>query len=200
MRLVRVAGEWRTGKPANTIGTMAYPPHEQVPPGPPPWPAAPSVPRRGASVLGVVGSVLGLLGLIAGVAAWLRPLPTAESSAPVYSEEQVADAKKAVCEAYGEVKQALTASSNKDGVDNPAANLAIAVNVRLALYAGSDYLLSVLQAHPATADELRHPAEDIAAVYKRVSVKQIGEVPRADLDHFADQAKTDAARIEAACQ
>ena len=179
---------------------MAHAPHEQVPPGPPPWPAAPSAPRRDVPVLGIVGSVLGLLGLIAGAAAWLRPLPAAESSAPVYSEQQVADAKKAVCEAYGEVKQALTASSSKDGDDNPAANLAIAVNVRLALYAGSDYLLTVLQAHPATADGLRRPAEEIAAVYQRVTVKQIGEVPRPDLDHFADQAKADAAQIEAACQ
>lgn len=197
---MRVAGEWRPGKPANTIGTMAYPPHEQVPPGPPPWPAAPSVPRRGASVLGVVGSVLGLLGLIAGVGAWLRPLPTAESSAPVYSEEQVADAKKAVCEAYGEFNQALTATSNRDGGEDPTARLAVAVNIRLALYVGGDYLLKALDAHPATPPSLGEPIKGIASAYQQAAIKQLGEVPRKELDQFAASAKVDGNKIDEACK
>lgn len=200
MRLVRVAGEWRPGKPANTIGTMAYPPHEQVPPGPPPWPATPSVPRRGASVLGVVGSVLGLLGLIAGVAAWLRPLPTAESSAPVYSEEQVADAKKAVCEAYGEFNQALTATSNRDGGEDPTARLAVAVNIRLALYVGGDYSLKALDAHPATGADLSTPIRDMATTYQQMALKQLGEVPKTEVRPLVDRAKLAADEIDKKCK
>lgn len=197
---MRVAGEWRPGKPANTIGTMAYPPHEQVPPGPPPWPAAPAVPRRGASVLGVVGSVLGLLGLIAGVGAWLRPLPTAESSAPVYSEEQVADAKKAVCEAYGELRQALRASTSKNGGGDPTAVLAVAVNVRLALYAGSDELSRQLDTHPATPPTLAEPAKKLAASYRKIAIKQIGETPSVDLSALGDEAEALSTAIARHCK
>lgn len=151
-------------------------------------------------MLGVVGSVLGLLGLIAGVGAWLRPLPTAESSAPVYSEEQVADAKKAVCEAYGEVSRAITATTSRDRGDDPTTKLVVAVNVRLALYAGGDYLRGSLSASPATPDELSDSVLGLAQAYQQVAIKQLGEAPRDDLDALADSAKSYASQIDKACQ
>lgn len=180
---------------------MSQAPYDPVSGRPPPWPPASPAPKRSGSwVLGVIGSVLGLLGLVAGASAWLRPLPPADPSAPVYSEQEVADAKRAVCEAYGKFNQALTATSSRDGGDDPTARLAVAVNIRLALYAGGDYLLNALDAHPATAAALSRPIRGMAATYQEAAIRQLGEVPRGQLDKFAESAKSYGGEIDEVCR
>lgn len=199
----RPEGEWRAGKPANTIATMSQPPYGQVPPGPAPWPpaappaAAPA--RNGSRALGIAGVVLGLVGLIAGVSAWLRPIPKPEA-APVYSEQQVADAKKAVCEAYSQFNRALVATSNRDGGDDATARLVVAVNIRLALYAGSDYLLQALATKPAATPRLSNSIKEIAATYQEMAIKQLGEVPNSDIDPLVERAKSVSQEIDETCR
>ena len=51
-----------------------------------------------------------LVAVGAAVAAWLRPIPhntSATPPAPIYSEQQVADAKSKVCAAYEKVQNAV---------------------------------------------------------------------------------------------
>ena len=58
-----------------------------------------------------------LVAVGAAVAAWLRPIPhntAATPPAPSYSEQQVADAKAKVCDAYGKVQHALNVNATRN--------------------------------------------------------------------------------------
>ena len=86
--------------------------------------------------------VITLVAVGAAVAAWLRPIPQAPAAAapkPIYSNQQVADAKSKVCAAYEKVRRARVYEFNRNGGDDPTPNSLVAVNARQVFVAGSAY-------------------------------------------------------------
>jgi hypothetical protein len=96
---------------------------------------------------------IAVIAVAVAIAAWLRP---AHSSAPHFSDQQTADAKKSMCTAYTSVHRAVvdtTHMANPKG-DDPVGQLAVQANARLALLGGGQYLRERLAANPATPADL----------------------------------------------
>lgn len=160
---------------------MAHPQYGPASQAPPPWPPQAPVQRAaGSRLLPILGVALGLLGLIAGLAAWFRPLASTHSAEPAYSEQQVSDARKAVCEAYKKGVQALQVAGEKK--PDPADWLPVAVNTRLAETAMGNYLINVLSAHPATAPELSEAITELALNYQEMAVMQLADKRSSDYE------------------
>ena len=152
---------------------MPQAPQRHMPATPPPQPPRLQQPHGRSSLwLGALGVVLGLLGLLVGVAAWFRAAP--HEAVDVYTEQQVADAKKAVCEAYAEGVRSIWVAGGKKA-DNPSDALPIAVNTRLAEVAMGDYLINALHANSAVPAELRELATKLASTYQKMALIQLSD-------------------------
>lgn len=163
---------------------MSLPPYGQVPPPPPAWPAtAPVAPARPSRLLPIVATVLGLLGVVAGAAAWVRAGADGRTS---YTAQQVSSDTTAVCEAQQEVERALTAATNQPEEKDPKNKLVVAVNVRLALYAGADYLSRTMTDHPAAPADVTDRVNDLADTYRRIAIRQLADAQPTELTPLFD--------------
>jgi hypothetical protein len=111
-----------------------------------------------------------LVAVAAAVAAWLRPLPEAKSSAPSapsFSAQQVADAKSTVCAAYEKVLRTSNVNSARALGDDPTSQLLIAVNMRQVFIVSSIYLSTTLAEQPAVPPDLA------AAVKKLIDLSEV---------------------------
>lgn len=168
-------------------------------PPPPPSPVQPAGPARtGSRLLGIVGVILGLAGLVAGVAAWFRAGPPREAAVPAYSEQQVIDAKTAVCEAYEKGLRSLHVAGGKKA--DPADWLPVAVNTRLAETAMGSYLVNVLDLNPATPRELRGLMQQLAVNYQEMAVIQLSDAPTSDFEANGRVADEIIPKIDPMCQ
>jgi hypothetical protein len=139
------------------------------------------------------------------IAAWLRPIPDnspAPPSEPTYTDEQIADAKANVCEAYTMVKNEVAENTNRP---NPVEGdvigaLAVAANGRLALYGGADYLLSRLTAEPATPIDLTDSVRSLANSYKEFGIRALDNEPNSDLDAIRNSADANITTIDRLCK
>ena len=82
---------------------MSQAPYGPGPAAPSGWP--PQVPPPSSSgpsrLPTIIAIVIALIAVAVAIAAWFRPAPKAETpAAKTYSEQEIADAKKAVCDAY----------------------------------------------------------------------------------------------------
>jgi hypothetical protein len=153
---------------------MSHAQHDPTPPAQRPWPAQAPVQGRGASrLLPVLGFAFGLLGLVAGVGAWFRAAPTGPPP-PVYSEQQVADAKEAVCEAYAKGVRSFQIAGNRQ-IANPTEALPVAVNTRLAEVAVGNYLINAIDENPAAPAELQKSITVLAQSYQDIALEQLAE-------------------------
>lgn len=161
---------------------MSQQPYGHAPTGPPPSPAqAPATRQAGPRRLGIVAVALAAIALGFAVAAWLRAA-TAPDASPAYTQQQVADAKKAVCEAFEKTDRAIQTAGHRVGGDDPTEKLAVAANVRLALIAGSAHLSEAVEKNVATPAALAASAQRLALTYRQVALDQLGEAPQRELD------------------
>lgn len=172
-----------------------YGPVYQMPTESPP--KAPQSVRSASTTLGILGLVLGLLGLGIGTAAWFRA--GAKSAAPTYSEQQVADAKTAVCDAYTRGTQSLRVVASRV-VDNPADMLPVAVNSRLAEVTVGNYIINALVENPAAPTELRHLLSEAAYGYQDIALIQIAEGPSVDYESETERVNQAVSRLDQICQ
>lgn len=206
---MRVAGRAAVDKvnsaPANTrdtIANMSQAPYGPGPAGPAPWPPqGPAPAARGASrVPTIIAIVIALIAVAVAIASWFRPAPKAETpAAKTYSEQEIADAKRAVCDAYDTVNKTVDVAGSKSG-DNPTDSFVVAINTRLALATSSSFLTSQLSANPATPDDLSEPVRDLAHQYQVITMNQLADARTADLQSFATAADRAVARIKEACR
>jgi len=177
---------------------MSQPPYGS-PVGPSAWPV-PAKPSRLPLVLSIVAIVIGLVVGGIAVVALLKPVPKTESpAAKVYTEQEVADAKKAVCDAFDRGQKTLDVTGAKVGA-NPSDSFTVAVNSRVAIGAISTYWRSILQRHPATPNEIATMLSSLADLYENILLTQLGEGSRADLDALYGPADDSTSRMTQACK
>ena len=146
----------------------------------------------------IIAIVIAVIAVAVAIGAWLRPAPKPEApAAKTYSDQEVADAKSAVCDAFQNVIHTLDANKRKSSV-NPADSFAVAVNTRLAVETAAEHLAWAVEAHPALQSDLTSTLSDLASAYREIVMKQIGDADQTDLDtsyQKADKLQTDAAQV-----
>ena len=82
------------------------------------------------------------------ITAWFRP--AAESASPTFTDQQTTQAKTIVCSAFTAVHQGVVRNTHLTGVNpnDPAGQLAIAANARLALLGVADTCEIASQPNP----------------------------------------------------
>ena len=146
------------------------------------------------------------MGFGVGVAAWFRAAPhngpNVGPPTSAYSERQIADAKRNVCDAYALVRAAVSVTTNKQssGGDAFAAQTAIAANGRLALYGGGGYLLEQLSAEPATPSDLANAVKTLADTFRKLAMVDLGEQPVSTQKPLRDAVPVTTAKIEEICK
>lgn len=175
---------------------MSHEPYSSAPQAGASWP--PPAPLPGPSrLLPILGVVLGLLGLAAGTAAWFHSAPS-HSDAISYSEQQVADAKKAVCEAYAKGMRSIrTVGSVK--VD-PSNWFPTAINTRLAGFAAGTYLIDAQRGNPAAPSELRDLVEKVGTAYRNIALSQLADGTPQDYRSDNDTLQELVPEIDQTCQ
>jgi hypothetical protein len=169
----------------------------------PPQPAWGAPPASGPSRVPMVLAFVGIVIAIAlGVVALLRPAAQAAAPAevaPQYSEQQVADARKAVCEAYDRALSAVAGAAKQKSAD-PNLQFIDVVNARLAFDVSTDYFRSQLSENPALSPELATAFRNLSTAYNELVLAQISNSSKEDLDEA--YRKTDATDhiVVAACK
>ena len=129
-----------------------------------------------------IAIAIALVAVAVAIAAWFTPAPKAEvPAAKTYTEQETADAKKAVCEAFDRAYHTLDANSRK-APNNPGDPFAIIVNNRLAIHMVADYLLLKLGENHAAPDDLGESIRRLSGTYYETVLEQIGDGNEAKLD------------------
>jgi hypothetical protein len=133
------------------VPPAGFPPNSGAPWGPPPL--AFKRPSRWPTLVAIA---IGLIGVAVGFVGWFRPVPhdNPPPAKPVYTAQQVAEAKETVCSAFEKVHQAVESAHTHVGSNDYATQLAAVALNDAALDAGSRYLLTKLAGEPATQPEL----------------------------------------------
>ncbi|WP_431237822.1 hypothetical protein ACQ86B_24625 [Mycolicibacterium aichiense] len=140
--------------------------------------------------------VVGAIALVA----LLKPAPKAEAPAvKIYSDQEVNAAKKAVCDAYDLVHQAIVVTNNKSGGSDTTAILAVAANGRLAAHAGGQYLSEALDRYPATPPQLAQGVHDLAAALDALTLEYLAETSNSEQDPLLRAADDATVRIKNQC-
>lgn len=148
----------------------------------------------------IIAIVIAVIAVAVAIGAWFKPAPKPETpAAKTYSEQEVADAKKAVCDAYNLVHQSIVVTNNKSGGSDPTAILAVAANARLSAHAGGQYLNDVLSQYPATSKDLAQSIRDLATNLEKLTLEYLAETPNADQDPLLRNADDATARIKQTC-
>ncbi|MCV7177781.1 hypothetical protein [Mycolicibacterium sphagni] len=148
----------------------------------------------------IIAIVIAVIAIGVAIGAWFRPIPKPEApAAKTYSDQEVADAKKAVCDAYEDAYRAVTTAGNGDGGSDRSAVLAVAVNIRLALGTSGQYLLSTVNEQPAAPSEVATAASDLGTAYRKISLLQLSEAPHDTIAPFYEAADSAITKIKQAC-
>lgn len=149
----------------------------------------------------IIAIGVAVIAIAIAIGAWFRPAPKPETpAAKTYSEQEVTDAKKAVCDAYARTDRAVQATGRRNGGDDQTAVLAVAVNIRLALSESSSLLLRTLTENPAAPRELQEQTRLAANTYQDVAIDQLGDAPQEELAPLFKRADSTDAAIKQACK
>jgi hypothetical protein len=178
---------------------MSQQPYGHAPTGPPPSPAqAPATRQAGPRRLGIVAVALAAIALGFAVAAWLRAA-TAPDASPAYTQQQVADAKKAVCEAFEKTDQMLKANKERRGLDETQ-RLIAGVNTRLAVFAAGSFLARTLDNNPAAPTGLAQEVDRLAEAFEVIAIDQIAATEPSVLDADYQAAESTSQRVLEMCK
>jgi hypothetical protein len=111
---------------------------------------------------------------------WFRPVPAKPPSATAYPQQQVANARTTLCAAYEQVRKAGDAAGARNGGGDPTSILAVATSTRQVLDVGSRYLISKLNAEPATPPDLAAAIRKLADVYQEMTVDYLDGLSNSD--------------------
>jgi hypothetical protein len=165
--------------PAQRWGPLSSTASPQIPSAPP---IAFARPARWPAFTALA---IALIGVIVGVIGWFRPPPNnsrpPSAPKPVYTGQQVTDARASVCAAYRKVHHALELSSARNGGSDPNAILVVATSGRQVLDAGSRYLLAKLSDKPATPPDLTYAVRKLAIAYQELAIDYLADVSDSEM-------------------
>jgi hypothetical protein len=150
--------------------------------------------------------VITLIAVGAAVAAWLRPLPEAKTPStplvPTFTDQQVADAKAQVCDAYRLADKAVVINTHRT---NPVpgdeiGSLATGVSSDFSLYASGDYLVDTARDEPATPSELAKAIDSFGKTLKEIAMNDLAGEPGAVRDPLRRTVDAESATIKGLCQ
>lgn len=153
----------------------------------------PPVLTLAALALSVVAVILGVVGIF-------KP-----STGPgKFNDDQRSDAKTAMCAAQSTVRQATGINTNMVNPvpGDPAGDLAVAANARLALYGGGGFLHNQLEATPATPADLAKAVGEMATTMQTLSINYLaGASPNDSVQApLRDSLKAEIAELDNLCQ
>ena len=166
---------------------------------PQPWMPQGFPSQRSSRLPIIIALVLSLLALGLAAAAWFRPVREAEAAAPQYSEQQVADAKKNLCDAYANSYKAVKAAGNVTSED-PNLRYMFALNTRLALNTAADHLLSEVDKNQAAPSRLLVVTTTLAYTYHEFLLSVFAEDSTEGREPISDKMDTLEASIKRECE
>ena len=127
-----------------------------------------------------IAIAVAVIALAVAIGSWFRPTPEPTPvAAPTYTDSEIADAKKQVCDAFNLARDAIVTAGNKQ---DPANAMAVAANGRLAFFAGAQYLSDVLATLPAAPSEVAEPARQYSSAYKNLSLSLLSDKTPEQMD------------------
>lgn len=151
--------------------------------------------------MSVAALVMALLAVGIAIGSWFRSMRTNNSGPrPAYTREEVADAKSAVCSAFGKVHNAIQLTGARDRGQDYATQLASAVNARQALVAGSQYLPTTLSNAPATPPEIANEIRHLTHVYQLLTVQLLDEAPESETNASVSSGDAVTSKLETFCK
>lgn len=171
--------------------------------GPPADPAGWMPPTNqsahGASRVPVIAAlVMSLAALALAAAAWFKPTHPESDGKPQYSEQQVADAKKNLCDAYETIHEAIRNAGGLSSED-PNQKFMISLNTRLAFNTAADHLLAAVAQNPAGPSDLLAASEALAFSYQKIVLKQTAQAPADALEHLYAESDSSIAELKRFC-
>jgi len=165
-------------------------PNEPLPS--PPWRSSSRWPTFAALAIAVIAAAVA-------ITAWFRPAP--ESASPTFTDQQTAQAKMNVCSAYTAVHQGVVRNTHltDPNPNDPAGQLAIAANARLALLGGGAYLRDRVAAQPATPADLAQAVNSMANTIEQLGVGYLGAASNIVLDPLRHDLDSQIAQIDNLC-
>jgi hypothetical protein len=118
---------------------------------------------------------LAAIAVAVAIAAFFRPM---HASTPSFSAQQAADGKTHVCAAYITVRQGVVTNTHlANPVPNdPAGQLAVAANARLALVGGGAFLRDRVAAEPAAPADLAKAAGSMGNTIEELGIGYLAEL------------------------
>ena len=161
--------------------------------------------RRPARWPTVAAFAAALIALGVGAVGWFRPAPLTyrppAPSVPIYTEQQIADAKADVCAAYSLSKNEVAENTHRpDLTGDEIGSLASAAMKRIAVHAAGDYLLERLRAEPATPIDLADSIRSLANTYEEFAMRALNGEPDSALDPLRRAADADITKIDGLCK
>jgi len=147
----------------------------------------------------IVAIVVALLALALAAASWFRPTHEAAPATPQYSQQQVADAKKNLCDAYDSMYRALERAGTTTS-DDPNQKYMIALNTRLAFNTSADRLLTEVNENPAGPADLVDATRRLAISYQKLILVRTAEAPQPDLDAVYEEINSSETAVKTACK
>jgi len=154
--------------------------------------------QKASRVPVVVAIVVSLLALGLAAAAFFKPQRDAAPAAPQYSDKQVADAKKNVCDAYTLAHRATTDAGTLSSED-PNQKFMISLNTRLAFSTAADHLLAAAIKYPEAPINVLDASRNLAFSYQRIVLAQTATASHDELEPLYADSDNAVAQVEKAC-
>lgn len=158
------------------------------------------IPSKDSSGLSTIAAIaLSLLAVAPAAAGCSKPAPETKTTEPQYSEQQVADAKKNLCDAYDTIYRAVERAGTTTSED-PNQKYMISISTRLAFNTAADYLMAVVEKSPAGPPVLVDATVKLANSYRKVILAQIADAGREKLDPIYSEIDSADAGVKAGCE
>lgn len=168
-----------------------------VPAGQAAWmPPAPV--QKASQVPVIIAIVVSLLALGLAAAAFFKPKHDDAPAAPQYSEQQVADAKKNLCDAYKLSINAIQTAGRTTSED-PNQKYMLALNTRLAFNTAADYLANESSTQIAAPSALLDQFHSLVGTYRKMVLILTTEAAKADTDAIFAEVDSHESAIQKEC-
>jgi hypothetical protein len=140
------------------------------------------------------------IALAVAITTWFRPAP--ENASPTFTDQQTAQAKSNICSAYTTAHQGVVRNTHlaDPNPSDPAGQLAIAANARLALLGGGAYLRDRVAAQPAIPAHLAQAVQSLADTIEQLGVGYLAASTAVVLDPLRHDLDLQVTQINKLCE